>query len=192
MRWLIGVAVAGLALAAAVQAASADELVRAEPGPDAMLAEAPHQVLLTFDRPLAALAGAHDVAIYDESGKRVDDGHAGLSTYSPRTLIAPIKGKIEGPLDVSYRVLIAAGERGSAQRLTGGYRFTIDPSATAGESGQGAQAAGESKSSQGVVLWTVAILIGIAFAGAMAFFLRVATGTSRSSLEPVNRTVFKD
>ena len=57
MRWLIGVAVAGLALAAVAQAASADELVRAEPGPDAMLAEAPHQVLLTFDRPLAALAG---------------------------------------------------------------------------------------------------------------------------------------
>ena len=192
MRWLIGIAVAGLALFAAAQGAMADELVRAEPGPDATLAEAPHQVLLTFDRPLAALAGAHDVEIFDADGKRVDDGRAGLSTYSPRTLIAPIAGEIEGPLDVSYSVLTAAGERGAGQRLTGGYRFTIDPASTAGEEGRGAEAAGESKSSQGVVLWTVAILIGIAFAGAMAFFLRVATGTSRSSLEPVNRTVLKD
>ncbi len=192
MRWLIGIAVAGLALLAAAPGAMADELVRAEPGPDATLAEAPHQVLLTFDRPLAALAGAHDVEIFDAGGKRVDDGHAGLSTYSPRTLIAPIAGKIEGPLDVSYSVLTAAGEHGAGQRLTGGYRFTIDPASTAGEEGPGAEAAGESKSSQGVVLWTVAILIGIAFAGAMAFFLRVATGTSRSSLEPVNRTVLKD
>ena len=192
MRWLIGIAVAGFALLAAAPGAMADELVRAEPGPDATLAEAPHQVLLTFDRPLAALAGAHDVEIFDAGGKRVDDGHAKLSTYSPRTLIAPIAGKIEGPLDVSYSVLTAAGERGAGQRLTGGYRFTIDPASTAGEEGRGAEAAGESKSSQGVVLWTVAILIGIAFAGAMAFFLRVATGTSRSSLEPVNRTVLKD
>lgn len=192
MRWLIGIALAGFALFAVGQAASADELVRAEPGPDAVVAEAPHHVLLTFDRPLAALAGAHDVAVHDESGKRVDDGHAGLSTYSPRTLIAPIKGKIEGPLDVSYNVLTAEGERGAGTRLTGGYRFTIDSASITGEAGQGVAAVGESKSSQGVVLWTVAILIGIAFAGAMAFFIRVATGTSRSSLEPVNRTVFKD
>ena len=192
MRRLIGLVVAGGALFAVAQAASADELVQAEPRVDAVVAEAPHQVVLTFDRSLAALAGAHVVEVYDGHGDRVDDGKAGLSTYSRRTLIVPLKGHLEGDLTVSYRVRTAAGERGAGTILNGGYRFTVDESAIGGAEGGGAALAGESKSSQGVVLWTVAILIGIAFAGGMVFFLRVATGTSRSSLEPTNRTVFRD
>lgn len=192
MRRLLGLAVAGVTLLALWQGASADELVRAEPRVDAVVAEAPHQVLLTFDRPLAALAGAHLVEVHDGHGDRVDDGKAGLSTYSRRTLVVPLKGHLEGALQVTYTVLIADGARGERQRLNGGYQFTVDEGAVAGTDGEGAAAAGEAKSSQGVVLWTIAVLIGIAFAGGMVFFLRVATGTSRSSLEPVNRTVFKD
>lgn len=191
MRRLIGLVVAGVALFAVAQAASADELVRAEPGADATVAEV-HQVVLTFDRSLAALAGAHVVEVYDGHGDRVDDGKAGISTYSRRTLIVPLKGHLEGDLTVSYRVRTAAGERGAGTTLNGGYRFTVDESVVGEAEGEGAALAGESKSSQGVVLWTVAILIGIAFAGGMVFFLRVATGTSRSSLEPINRTVFRD
>ena len=191
MRRLLGLVVAGIALLGLAQAASADELIQAEPGADATVAEV-HQVLLTFDRSLATLAGAHVVEVYDGHGERVDDG-AAISTYSRRTLVVPLKGHLEGDLTVRYRVLTAADDRGPGTTLNGGYRFTVDESAIGdAESQPAAAAAAETKSSQGIVLWTVAILIGIGFAGALLFFVRLATGNSRSSLEPVNRTVFRD
>jgi len=190
MRRLLGLVVAGVALFATGQAASADELIQAEPGADATVAEV-HQVVLTFDRPLAALAGAHIVEVYDGHGDRVDDG-AGISTYSRRTLIVPLKGHLEGDLTVRYRVLTADDDRGAGSAVDGGYRFTVDETAIGEAGGEPAVAVPETKSSQGIVLWTVAILIGIGFAGALLFFVRLATGNSRSSLEPTNRTVFRD
>lgn len=191
MHRLLGLVVAGIALLALAQTASADELIQAEPGADATVAEV-HQVLLTFDRSLATLAGAHVVEVYDGHGERVDDGGAAISTYSRRTLIVPLKGHLEGDLTVRYRVLTAADDRGAGTTLNGGYRFTVDESAAGSAEAEPAAAAAETKSSQGIVLWTVAILIGIGFAGALLFFVRLATGNSRSSLEPINRTVLRD
>ena len=52
------------------------------------------------------------------------------------------------------------------------------------------EAAGEPRSSQSLVLWTVAILAGIALTATLLYFLRLASGNARSSLEPIDRTPF--
>lgn len=183
-----------LALAAALpllslSAAQGEALIQAEPHPDGVTAETPHNVLLTFDRDLALLRNAHRAEIYDEGGHRIDTGATTISTYSARTLVVPLEGKSEGELEVRYAVLLNSGD-GVLNEVRGSYVFTVDPS-IAGEEQPGATAAAE-KSSQGLVLWTVAILIGVAFVGALLYFLRLATGNSRSSLEPLNRTPFDD
>ena len=169
--------------------ANAEELIQAEPHPGGVTAETPHNVLLTFDRSLALLRNAHRAEIYDAAGHRVDSGKAEISTYSARTLIIPLSEDAEGELEVRYAVWLSGGDEQPTE-LRGSYVFTVDPS-IAGEAAPAAAAAAE-KSSQGLVLWTVAILIGIAFAGALFYFLRLATGNARSSLEPLNRTPFDD
>ena len=170
--------------------ANAEALIQTDPPPDGITAEAPHNVLLTFDRNLALLRNAHRAEIYDAGGHRVDSGKAKISTYSARTLIIPLSEEAEGELEVRYAVLLSAAD-GQSSELRGSYVFTVDPSITGEPQPPAAEAAAE-KSSQGLVLWTVAILLGIAFVGALFYFLRLATGNARSSLEPLNRTPFND
>ena len=170
--------------------ANAEALIQTDPPPDGITAEAPHNVLLTFDRNLALLRNAHRAEIYDAGGHRVDSGKAKISTYSARTLIIPLSEEAEGELEVRYAVLLSAAD-GQSSELRGSYVFTVDPSISGEPLQPAAEAAGE-KSSQGLVLWTVAILLGIAFVGALFYFLRLATGNARSSLEPLNRTPFDD
>ena len=170
--------------------ANAEALIQTDPPPDGITAEAPHNVLLTFDRNLALLRNAHRAEIYDAGGHRVDSGKAKISTYSARTLIIPLSEEAEGELEVRYAVLLSAAD-GQSSELRGSYVFTVDPSISGEPPPPAAEAAGE-KSSQGLVLWTVAILLGIAFVGALFYFLRLATGNARSSLEPLNRTPFDD
>ena len=170
--------------------ANAEALIQTDPPPDGITAEAPHNVLLTFDRNLALLRNAHRAEIYDAGGHRVDSGKAKISTYSARTLIIPLSEEAEGELEVRYAVLLSAAD-GQSSELRGSYVFTVDPS-IAGQLPQPAAAAAAEKSSQGLVLWTIAILLGIAFIGALFYFLRLATGNARSSLEPLNRTPFND
>lgn len=170
--------------------ANAEALIQTDPPPDGITAEAPHNVLLTFDRNLALLRNAHRAEIYDAGGHRVDSGKAKISTYSARTLIIPLSEEAEGELEVRYAVLLSAVD-GQSSELRGSYVFTVDPSIS-GEPLQPAAEAAAEKSSQGLVLWTVAILLGIAFVGALFYFLRLATGNARSSLEPLNRTPFDD
>ena len=170
--------------------ANAEALIQTDPPPDGITAEAPHNVLLTFDRNLALLRNAHRAEIYDAGGHRVDSGQAKISTYSARTLIIPLSEEAEGELEVRYAVLLSAAD-GQSSELRGSYVFTVDPSISGEPTPPAAEAAAE-KSSQGLVLWTVAILLGIAFVGALFYFLRLATGNARSSLEPLNRTPFDD
>ena len=170
--------------------ANAEALIQTDPPPDGITAEAPHNVLLTFDRNLALLRNAHRAEIYDAGGHRVDSGKAKISTYSARTLIIPLSEEAEGELEVRYAVLLSAAD-GQSSELRGSYVFTVDPSISGEPPPPAAEAAAE-KSSQGLVLWTVAILLGIAFVGALFYFLRLATGNARSSLEPLNRTPFND
>lgn len=174
---------------------SSDVLVQAEPAPGDRVAELPEKLLLTFDLPLAQLVGAQKVTVRDQRGQVLFDDVASISTYSRRTLIVPLEGSEEASrVTVSFDVQFDQGDdRVSQLRET--YSFRVDRSLLGLEgegAGGGASALDEPKSSQALVLWTVAVLIGIAAAGAMVYFLRVATGTSRSSLEPMNRTVFRD
>ena len=168
---------------------ASDYLIQEEPEQGSTVAEAPHQLLLTFDRPLAQIKGVHHVEVTDSSGYRLDDGHADISTYSQRTLVVPIHAEGDGTLQVDYTVLLIGD--GEHLEISSSYSFTVDHDLAPIEGGAAAGSASE-KSSQALVLWTIAILIGIAFAGGMVYFLRMATGNSRSSLEPTNRSVFRD
>ena len=78
---------------------------------------------------------------------------------------------------------------GELEPLSDNYSFNVDHDFAPIEGGVEIV---ETKSSQSLVLWTVAILIGITAAGGMIYFLRLATGNARSSLEPQNRTPFRD
>ena len=194
-RWLapllsLAVAIAaGFALAQIGSADASEYLIQEEPERGSVVAEAPYQLVLTFDRPLAQLTSAHHVEVTDSRGVRVDDGYAKISTYSQRTLIVPISAKGDGGLQVDYRVLLVGD--GEHLQVSSSYAFTIDH--TIGDlGGEEISAPATTKGSQPIVLWTIAILAGIAAVGAMAYFLRLATGTSRSSLEPTNRSVFRD
>ena len=173
----------------AVSGAGAEELVQTEPPQDGVTAETPHHILLTFNRGLALRLNAHSVQVLDAEGHRLDSGEAAIATYSTRTLIVPLSGEAEGEVEVRYAVLFERAG-GELYEQRGGYRFTINPLAP-GEAGV-AQLAAPPKSSQGVVLWTIAVLLGVAFVGALLYFLRLATGNARSSLEPQNRTPFED
>ena len=186
---LIGALAAATGLALLSPTGASDYLIQEEPERGATVAEAPHQLILTFDRPLAQIKGVHHVEVTDSAGLRVDDGHPTISTYSQRTLVVPIHAEGDGTLDVHYRVrLLGDGEH---IEVVSSYNFSVDHSLGPIE---GEQIAGPAatKSSQALVLWTIAILIGIAAAGGLVYFLRMATGNSRSSLEPTNRSVFRD
>ncbi|MDE2967020.1 MAG: copper resistance protein CopC [Chloroflexota bacterium] len=189
MLALIGAIAALTALAMSSPTGASEYLIQEEPERGATVAETPYQLVLTFDRPLVQIKGAHHVEVTDGSGERVDDGYVEISTYSQRTLIVPIHAEGDGTLDVDYRVLLLGD--GENLRVSSSYNFTVDHSLVPFE-GEDVAAAAEAKSSQALVLWTIAILIGIAFAGGMIYFLRMATGNSRSSLEPTNRSVFRD
>jgi len=177
------------ALALAGTTGASEYLIQEEPERGATVAEVPYQLVLTFDRPLAQIKGAHQVEVTDGDGYRVDDGYPEISTYSQRTLIVPIHAEGDGTLNVDYRVLLVGD--GENLQISSSYNFTVDHSLLPKE-GEAVEAPAAAKSSQALVLWTVAILIGIAFAGGMVYFLRMATGNSRSSLEPTNRSVFRD
>ncbi|MCY3569867.1 MAG: copper resistance protein CopC [Chloroflexi bacterium] len=189
MLAMIGAIALLAALAMAAPTGASEYLIQEEPERGATVAEAPHQLLLTFDRPLAQIKGAHHVEVTDGDGYRVDDGHVEISTYSQRTLIVPIHAEGDGTLSVDYRVLLVGD--GEHLQISSSYDFTVDHSLVPIE-GEALEAPAAAKSSQALVLWTIVILIGIAFAGGMIYFLRMATGNSRSSLEPTNRSVFRD
>ncbi len=186
---LVGALAAVLALAWLSPTGASEYLIQEEPERGATVAEAPHQLILTFDRPLAQLKNAHFVEVTDGNGYRVDDGYPSISSYSLRTLIVPIHAEGDGRLTVDYQVLLIEG--GEHLQISASYDFTVDHSLTPIE-GESIEAPATAKSSQALVLWTIAIMLGIAVAGALLYFLRMATGNSRSSLEPTNRSVFRD
>ena len=186
---LVGALVAAATLAMLSPTAASDYLIQEEPERGSTVAEAPHQLVLTFDRPLAQVRGVLQVEVTDGAGHRVDDGHPSISTYSQRTLVVPIHAEGDGPLEVRYRVRLL-GE-GESIDVTSSYNFSVDHTLGPVE-GDPSEVPASAKSSQALVLWTIAILIGIAVAGGLIYFLRMATGNSRSSLEPTNRSVFRD
>ncbi len=186
---LVGALLAATTLPLLSPTSASDYLIQEEPEQGSTVAEAPHQLVLTFDRPLAQVRGVHHVEVTDSHGHRVDDGHPTISTYSQRTLVVPIHAEGDGTLDVHYRVRLLGD--GESLDVASSYNFSVDHTLGPVE-GDPVEAAAAAKSSQALVLWTIAILIGIAVAGGLIYFLRMATGNSRSSLEPTNRSVFRD
>ena len=186
---LVSALVAATGLALLSPTGASEYLIQEEPERGATVAEAPHQLVLTFDRPLAQIKGVHHVEVTDSAGQRVDDGHPSISTYSQRTLVVPIHAEGDGTLDVHYRVRLLG--QGESIDVISSYNFTVDHTLGPIEGDQ-IEAPATAKSSQSLVIWTIAILIGIAVAGGLIYFLRMATGNSRSSLEPTNRSVFRD
>ena len=186
---VVGAIVALSALALLNPTGASEYLIQEEPERGSTVAEAPHQLLLTFDHSLAQIKGAHHVEVTDSEGYRVDDGHVSISTYSQRTLVVPIHAEGDGSLNVEYTVLLIGD--GEHLQVHSSYDFTVDHSLGPIEGDQ-IQAPATAKSSQALVLWTIVILLGTAAAGALLYFLRMATGNSRSSLEPTNRSVFRD
>lgn len=186
---LISAIVAATALTLLSPTGASEYLIQEEPERGTTVAEAPHQLILTFDRPLAQVKGAHQVEVIDSAGHRVDDGQPSISTYSRRTLVVPIHAEGDGTLEVHYRVRLLGD--GESIDVISSYNFSVDHS-LGPIGGDQIEAPATAKSSQALVLWTVVILIGIAVAGGLIYFLRMATGNSRSSLEPTNRSVFRD
>ncbi len=186
---IVAVAAAVCALLFAGPAGASEYLIQEEPESGATVAEAPHQILLTFDRDLAQVANAHHVQVTDADGERVDDGNVNISNYSLRTLVVPIHAEGDGMLEVSYDVLLVDGHQNI--EVASSYSFSINHDFAPIE-GEDLEALADEKSSQALVLWTIAILLGVALVGGLVYFLRMATGNSRSSLEPTNRSVFRD
>lgn len=119
----------------------------------------------------------------------MDDGHPSISTYSQRTLIVPIHAEGDGTLAVNFSVrLIGQGEHID---IHDSYSFSVDHALIPLE-GEQIEAPATAKSGQALVIWTIVILLGVAIAGGLLYFLRMATGNSRSSLEHTNRSVFRD
>lgn len=169
--------VAVAAVAGMVGAARADELIQTEPPHDELVDHAPESIVLTFDEPLLLEPGVQSAVIVDAAGVRLDDAQAAVANYSDRALVVrPRPGvELEGDVRVVYVVTFASGAD-----LTGEAAFEIEPGITL-PAVEGP--AGEARSSESIVLWTVAILGGAALFALLAFYLRVATDNARSSLE---------
>ena len=189
LLFLAGAIVLVALLALFAPTGASEYLIQEEPERGSTVSEAPHALLLTFDRPLAQLKNAHHVEVTDAAGHRVDKGHAEISNYSLRTLVVELSEAGDGELEVSYSVMLEGD--GELLNVSSFYRFRVDHTLPPFE-GESVGAATEAKSTNALVLWTIVILIGIAVAGGLLYFLRMATGNSRSSLEPTNRTVFRD
>ena len=157
----------------------ADELVTSEPEAGAVLGKAPEVILLRFDRDLARITGANSAAILDAEGQRLDDGQSGLATYSARVLLVHFAEEVEaGAVSVSYVVRF----EGSDAPTQGTVAFTVQPGAEP-EAALGPAVVSEPRSDESIVLWTLAVMASIAVFVMGLYFLRVATGNDRSSVD---------
>lgn len=93
-------------------------LVAANPGADATLAEPPTGVSLEFDGPLSPGAD-HAIGVFDPAGNRVDDG--ATAEESDRVIVTGVSATEPGAYSVRW--LIIAGD-GDTQE--GEYAFTVE------------------------------------------------------------------
>ncbi len=173
---LVLTAFAGLGLF--TSSASADELIESDPHQSETLDHSPESILLTFDEPLLLEPGANSAAIVTAEGERIDDGNARIAGYSSRSLIVqPAPGEeIEGEVAVYYVVTFVSGES-----LTGAVDFAVDEHFVAPV--LDIESTGPPRTSQSIVLWTLAILFGVALFTLLGYYLRFATDNARSSID---------
>ena len=181
-RW--GRAALGALLALAVlwlpARALAFEPVEFEPEPDVVLGEAPEVITLTFDEPLRLQPGANFATIWDQEGNGVP-GRSEIAGYSPHTLLLRPSAKLPGGLLIIHWHAVSAE---SGEESDGIFQFTLTPGA-APEAPPPAVvvAAPSGRSSESIVLWTVAILGGVALVAFVLYLLRRELGLGKSSLE---------
>lgn len=184
LRLLVVMATAALLAALLPAGVSGDGLVTSEPAAGEILGEAPHVVLLTFDQPLALEAGANSAALLDGDGVRVDDGKAEIAAYSDRALIVRLAAGVEpeGPLRAVWVVTFA----GSGQVVEGSLAFSVQPGHEPSEEVEAVAEPSPPRGTESIVLWTVAIVMSTAVFVLLLYFLRVATGNAKSSVDGVD------
>ena len=151
--------------------------VETDPPTGAAVGEHPEAIRITFDEPLLLERGANTAVVLDGEGRELPGARVELSGYSARTLlIRPGPGlPEEGSVSVRWTVRDQAGEESS-----GSFAFAIEPGA---EEVEVAPPAGEPRSRESIVLWTVLIGLAIAAVGIGLYFLRLELGLGKSSLE---------
>lgn len=107
-----------LTLAAGGVAMAHASLRQALPQPDSQVTQAPAQVALQFNEEVEAQFGA--IAVYDQTGARVDKGDAALDPKDVTRVIANLKPLPDGLYTVTYRVVSADGHP-----ISGSYGFTV-------------------------------------------------------------------
>lgn len=160
--------------------ALAFEPVEFEPKPDVVLGAAPEVITITFDQPLRLQPGANFATIWDEDAKGVP-GRSEIAGYSPRTLLLHPTGELPGGLLIIHWHAVSA-ENG--EESDGIFQFTLTPGAAPETPLPPVVVAAPSeRSSESIVLWTVAILGGSALVAFALYLLRRELGLGKSSLE---------
>lgn len=169
-----------------VNAASAhDELVSTDPAPDAVLAEAPEMLTLTFSAELLPQQGATEVQVTDASGAELADG---APVVAATTVTQAVQAGA-GVYTVLWRAVSSDGHP-----ISGEYSFTVDspapaPTASPSESVSpspetepevietSAPAVSETavpvadEDAAGVSPWIFGAILGVVVAGAVVYLL---------------------
>ncbi|HWI32327.1 MAG TPA: copper resistance CopC family protein, partial [Microbacterium sp.] len=168
-------------LAAATPAFAHDELLSSDPAADAVLAEAPGQVTLTFSADLITGEGATEVQVLDAAGTAVGDGDAVTEGTSVTQPLAADLGN--GAYRVLWKVVSSDGHPTSGE-----FAFTVDapvatPSASQSETTEpsaeptaAVPSASEAPSAESVgtssaVPWVIAGIIAAAVVVAVVYLL---------------------
>jgi methionine-rich copper-binding protein CopC len=94
--WLVAAFPAGPAFAKA-------ELRTSDPAPQAVLAAAPEEVVLTFSEPIEPFYSA--VSVLDGSGRRIDVGHVERDRTMATVVHVPLFGRAQGTCWVNWHVV---------------------------------------------------------------------------------------
>lgn len=158
---------AALALAAPATAASAhDELLGADPSPDATVAELPASITLTFSGILLDEPGATEIAVTDAGGASLVSGDPVLDGTR---VTQELDGAASGAVTVLWKVVSSDGHP-----VSGEYAFTVGsgdapaPDASAQQPAEGDDAAAgdadaaASETQPSTTAWVVLLVVGMA------------------------------
>ncbi len=178
-RGLLAVAALAAAFAVAPAAGAHATLTTTEPANDAVLEQAPRQVVLRFDEPVESSFGS--VRVYDSQARRVDRGD--VERPDERTIAAPLDGRLaRGTYTVTWRATSA-----DAHPVSGAFVFHVQAPG-ANPSGIAAQVLGDGTPRNVSVLFTF-----VRFLDFVALFLvvggAVALATILQGPQPLLRRV---
>ena len=159
--------------------ALAFEPVEFEPAPDVVVGAIPEVITITFDEPMRLQPGANFATIWDEEGNGLP-GRSEIAGYSAHTLLLRPTGELPAGLLIIHWHAVSAE---SGEESDGVFQFTLTPGAAPAAPSPTVVAAPSERSSESIVVWTVAILGGAALVAFALYLLRRELGFSKSSLE---------